>query len=60
MLYRYRPLLDTLCNRIAWLLPRRILYFAVIRAWAIATRDEYSTAEAGQVTVGEVVNRLAD
>ena len=48
---------DGLCRGLAWLLPRRVVYFCVIRAWAFATCGEYGTTVATEVTADEVVQR---
>ena len=48
-------------NRIAtWIadhLPRKVVYFATIRAWAHATTEEYSSTTATEVTAVEVLDR---
>ena len=42
---------ETLQNKIAWLLPQRIVYFAFIRFWAFATSfDEGATMTPDEMT----------
>ena len=50
-----KNIIDRIADFIAWRLPRRVLYFSVIRAWAIATTGEYSDREATSVKVIEIV-----
>ena len=45
-------------ERIAWLLPEKLLYYCVIRAMAIATTGKWSNQEAPSITSIEVLKRL--
>ena len=38
-----------------WRLPKRLIYFAIIRAWAHAMTGEYSNVEAPSVTVDQMI-----
>ncbi len=38
-------------------LPRRVIYFCVIRAWAYATTGKYSSTIAPDITVAEILKR---
>lgn len=46
-------------DAIAKRLPRRVVYFALIRAWAFATTGRYGTTIATHITADEVVRRWA-
>ncbi len=35
-------MIEKIINKIVWILPRKFLYFAVIRAWAIATTEKFT------------------
>jgi hypothetical protein len=51
-------LLDRLAHRLAFLLPRRVVYWAVIRAWAYATSGpRYGRTVATAIRCDEVVQR---
>jgi len=54
---RYRRARDWLFRGIADRLPRRVVYFALIRAWAYATTGDYSETVATEVTAETVVRR---
>jgi hypothetical protein len=43
-------LIDKILNTIAMMTPRKLLYFMVIRAWAIATTEKYTNKTPDQVT----------
>lgn len=47
----------TLSERIAWWLPKRIIYFCVIRAWAWATTGKYSDTIVPDITVEKILKR---
>ncbi len=49
--------MEKLYNFIAQHLPKRIIYFALIRAWSNATTGEYSDQEIPAVTMVEVIDR---
>lgn len=38
-------------------LPRKLVYFAVIRAWAVATTGEFSNTNALRITVDTTLRR---
>ena len=40
---------ETIAQKIAWLLPRRVVYWAFIRVWAYATGEKYPTTEAPSI-----------
>ena len=42
---------------LAWRLPRRLVYMAVIRAWAHATQGPWSGDIVTEVRVGTALNR---
>ena len=48
---------NRIANWIAHHLPRKVVYFATIRAWANATIEEYSSITATEVTAVEVLDR---
>ena len=50
--------MNTILNKIAYWLPRKLLYFAVIRAWAIATTEKYTDRTPDSLTWSEVVKTL--
>ena len=39
-------------------LPRRVVYFAVVRAWAEATTGQWSDTEATGITASTMLSRL--
>lgn len=42
---------------LAWRLPRRLVYFAVIRAWAHGTTGQWGDTEAPGLRVDEALQR---
>ena len=44
-------------DRIAWILPKRIIYFCLIRAWAKATTGKWSNTIGPEVRMDEVIKR---
>lgn len=42
--------MDKIYNKIAWLVPRKFLYWCIIRAWAIVTTEKYKTYLHDEVT----------
>ena len=42
---------------IAWWLPKKLIYFCLIRGWANATTGSYSKENAGTITCDEVIRR---
>jgi len=42
---------------IAWWLPKKLVYFCLIRGWANATTGEYSDTDAMKITADEVMRR---
>ena len=54
---RKEPLKHQLAWWIAWKLPKRVVYLALIRAWAHATTNGYGSTDATLVTMNEVVKR---
>ena len=53
---------DSLWTRLArWLsyrLPRKVLYFAVVRAWVESTTGKWSDIDATAITVSDVLTQL--
>ena len=54
---RYRRARDWLFRGVADRLPRRVVYFALIRAWAYATTGKYGTTLVREVAAYKVVER---
>ena len=50
--------MEKLSQKIANLLPRKILYFAVIKAWAIATTGKYHDKTPDELTWSDVLKCL--
>ena len=50
--------MEKLAQKIANILPRRVLYFAVIKAWAIATTGKYSDRTPDSLTWSDVLGVL--
>lgn len=48
--YRWRHFTEGLLMDIAWLLPSRLVYFAVIRVWAHATCKIHTNLQPDEVT----------
>ena len=48
---------DTISQKIAKLLPKNIVYFAIIRAWAKATTGKYSNQVVPDVTMEQLIKR---
>lgn len=48
---------EWLARKVAWLLPRRVVYHAAIRAWAHATTGAYANTIATDILCDEVVRR---
>jgi hypothetical protein len=48
---------DRVAGQLAWWLPRRVVYFALIRGWAYATTGRYGSTIAPEVTADEVLRR---
>jgi hypothetical protein len=48
---------EWLAYKIAWLLPRRVVYYALIRAWAHATTGRWGTDDATDISCDDVVVR---
>lgn len=42
---------------IAWLLPKKLIYFCLIRGWANATTGKYEDTDATKITVAMMVKR---
>ena len=51
---------ETAARIIADMLPRKIVYFAVIRAWAYATTGRYGKDEAPAQLTADTVKRWGD
>jgi len=47
---------DKICQIVAGIMPRKLLYMAVIKAWAMATKRKDKSY--GQMTVGNVLEYL--
>ena len=43
--------------KIAWLLPKNLIYWATIRLWANATQGEWAHVESPAVTISDAVKR---
>ncbi len=48
---------ERLWFKLAWFIPRKLVYFAVIRLWANATQGQWSHVAAPDVTVSEAIER---
>ena len=46
-----------LYQRIAWLLPKELIYYCIIRALGHATTGKYSSTEISKITVAETMTR---
>lgn len=51
---------DAVWNWIAWRLPRKLVYFATIRAWAHGTTGKWGHVEAPAALASDVVKRWED
>lgn len=47
--------LNKVCDWIAWKLPEKVLYYAVARAWSIATTSVYTTKMPDEINVFQVM-----
>lgn len=54
---RYERRREALAFWLAWKLPKRVVYLALIRAWAHATTGDYGTTDATTITANEMVKR---
>lgn len=50
-----KGLYEGLLMDLAWLLPRRLVYYSVVRAWAEASTGPFAETEAGSITVFETL-----
>ena len=50
--------MDKFFEWLSWRLPRRLIYFAVIRAFSIASTDRYSDKEAATITAFQMLKSL--
>lgn len=57
---RLEELIEKIWKWLAWHLPRRLVYWGLIRAWSEATTGEYSFSDATKVTADEVLERWED
>jgi hypothetical protein len=48
---------DKLWMKLAWLLPKQLIYWSLVRAFAQATTGPYSDTVAGELTVFQVQER---
>jgi hypothetical protein len=55
--WRGGPLAERIAGQVAWWLPRKVVYFAVIRAWAHATDGQYGSTVVPEVTADVVLRR---
>ena len=46
--------MDKVIEKIVWLLPRKFLYFSVLRAWAIASTEKFRDKEPDEIKWYEV------
>lgn len=51
---------EKIAMNIAWLLPRWLIYFAIIRAWANATTGQYGNTNPSDLTVYTMIRRWED
>ena len=50
----------SLLQRISWLMPKKFLYWCVIRAWAIATTEKYTNRTPDSLKWDEVLDVLSE
>lgn len=48
---------DRLPRAIAWMLPRRVVYHAVIRAWVFAASGRHATEHPDSVSISQLTAR---
>lgn len=53
----FNSLLERLIMRVAWRLPRRIVYWCAIRVWAEATTGKWSNQLVSTVTIDQCLDR---
>lgn len=56
--YMIEQAIDKVIRFIVWKLPRRFLYWSIIRAWANASTGEWSHVDATAVTVNQMLSRI--
>lgn len=49
---------DFICNNIAYMLPRRVLYWMIIRVWADLTATKFSNKHPDEVTWSMAIENL--
>lgn len=57
LMNRYLPRREAIANRIAYLLPKRVVYFAFIRLWAHATTGVHANTVATKIPADECLRR---
>ena len=54
---RIARLVEDMYFKLAWLLPRKLVYYVGIRLWAHATQGDYSTVEVPAVLMTDALGR---
>ena len=44
-------------EKISWWIPKKLVYFCLIRGWANATTGEYSNTDAVGISTNEMIKR---
>lgn len=55
--YSIRTAIDKICEGVAYALPKRIAYFAMIRIFVHGTTNKYGNTVATEVTAIEILKR---
>lgn len=44
-------------QKIAWKLPKKLIYYCLIRGWSNAVSGKYSNTDAAKITADEMIRR---
>lgn len=58
--YRLNIIYEKLARQLAKLLPKRVVYYCLIRAWNYSSTGEYETDASHKLTISTIIHRWQD